>query len=192
MAARLESRVVADEYESGAHRWWHLSSPSPELLDAIEVGWLSPPGRILDLGCGLGSDAAYLASVGFAAYGVDISRTALARAQELHPHLHLARADVCELPFANVAFDFLLDRGTFHYLSAHDRLNYAREAARVLRPSGRFLLRACLQSEGRRSAIGAETIRESFEGWGISSVVITDIPSDTRSMPALVVRLERR
>jgi hypothetical protein len=26
-----------DEYENGEFRWWHLSEPSPELVEAISV-----------------------------------------------------------------------------------------------------------------------------------------------------------
>jgi SAM-dependent methyltransferase len=41
-----------------------------------------PPGRALDLGCGEGADAIWLASRGWQVTGVDISATALARAAE--------------------------------------------------------------------------------------------------------------
>jgi SAM-dependent methyltransferase len=187
----LNLECVGDEYASGEHRWWHLSSASPELIEALDSGWLHRPGRVLDLGCGLGSETAYLAELGFDACGVDISRAALAGARELHPGLELVRADVRALPFADATCDFLLDRGTFHYLKPADRARYAREARRVLRPNGRFLLRACLRSRGSRNAMSEEAITDAFEGWRMVSTIRADIPSDTRLMPALVVRMER-
>jgi SAM-dependent methyltransferase len=181
----------ADPYTNRDHLWWSLSHASPELLEAVEDGWLVPPGRVLDLGCGLGTEAAHLAACGFDAYGVDVSLPALERARLAHARIHLARADVRALPFAHSAFDYLIDRGTFHYLPEADRGPYAGEAARMLRPGGRFLLRACLSSKGVRNDIGPEVVASVFAGWRIVSSQRRDIPSDTRSMQSLVLRLER-
>jgi SAM-dependent methyltransferase len=145
----------------------------------------------LDLGCGLGTEAAHLAGCGFDAYGVDLSLPALERARLAHVRIHLARADVRALPFAQASFDYLTDRGTFHYLSAADRGLYAGEAARVLRPGGRLLLRACLTSKGVPNDLGPEAVRSIFAGWRIVSSQRRDIPSDSRLMQSLVLRLER-
>jgi SAM-dependent methyltransferase len=180
-----------DEYASGASDWWHLSRPSPELLEALESGWIHPPGTVLDLGCGLATEIAQLAENGLTACGVDLSAVALRRAMTLHPKLLLARADVRSLPFASGRFDFLLDRGTFHYLGADDRRLYSMEVQRVLRRGGRFLLRACTQSAGAPNGVDERVIRNLFAGWRIESLVQAQIPSGTRSMAALVVRLER-
>jgi SAM-dependent methyltransferase len=181
----------ADPYVSGEHRWWSLSRPSPELLDALDDGWFGDSGRVLDLGCGLGTEADFLANRGFEAFGVDASTTALKQAGAAHRDIDLIRADVRALPFSASAFDYLIDRGTFHYLAPEDRVVYAREAARVLRPGGRFLLRACLNTTGVRNDIGAQTLSSVFAGWSIVTLEPRHIPSDTRLMPALVTRLER-
>jgi len=45
-----------DAYATEEHLWWHLARPSPELLAALDDAWLTPPGRVLDLGCGLGTE----------------------------------------------------------------------------------------------------------------------------------------
>ena len=47
---------MSDHYADGTYRWWHLSTPSPELVQAVADGWLSGPGRVLDVGCGMGSE----------------------------------------------------------------------------------------------------------------------------------------
>jgi methylase of polypeptide subunit release factors len=65
--------------------------PRPELVTLVERGVLTPvelaPGRAIDLGCGTGSTAIYLAQHGFGSTGVDFSsialRTAGKRATEL-------------------------------------------------------------------------------------------------------------
>ena len=55
---------MADEYASGEYRYWHLSVPSPELTQAIEDGWFPTRGRVLDLGCGAGTEVGFLPGLG--------------------------------------------------------------------------------------------------------------------------------
>jgi hypothetical protein len=61
----------------------------------------------------------------------------------------------------------------------------------VLRPGGRFLLRACLYAQGIRNDLTEPLVRQVFTGWQIVSLEQAQIPSDTRQMTALVTRLER-
>jgi SAM-dependent methyltransferase len=180
-----------DEYASGAYRWWHLSTASPELVEALDDKLIAPPGRVLDLGCGLGVDLAELARRGFDAVGVDLSDAAITRARRLHPQVDFHVADVLELPFVTASFDVLLDRGCFHYLAAEDRPRYEKEAWRVLRPGGRFLLRACLTSEGRRNDLPDDLTARYFARWRVMTSEQRPIPSDTRSMDAVVAVLEK-
>jgi SAM-dependent methyltransferase len=181
----------ADPYTNGTASYWHLSRPSPEILDALDAGWLRPGMRVLDLGCGLATDIEYLVERGFTAVGIDQSEAAVRQARAMHPRLQLVDGDVRSLPFEPASFDYLLDRGCFHYLPAVDRVTYAREAARVLRPGGELLLRACLRAQGVRNDITAQTIHEVFADWRVLMLEQRPIPSDTRTMEALVVRLQR-
>jgi SAM-dependent methyltransferase len=183
--------VDDDPYATGVCTYWHLSTPPPELTAALSDGWLRPPGRALDIGCGLGSEAATLSEAGFRAVGVDLSSVALTCASAAHPEVLFVKADVRSLPFADVDFDVLLDRGCFHYLEPADRSRYASEALRVLRPGGRFLLRACLRAAGVRNDIGMDTLLSVFAGWDVIAAREADVPSDTRDLRALVVRLQR-
>ena len=180
-----------DEYASDVHRWWHLSGPSPELLRVLEAGWLGRRGGVLDLGCGLGSEPAYLAEQGFIAHGIELSPVAIRRATAEHPDVRFLQADALHLPFAGGAFGLLLDRGCFHYLAVSDRPKYAGEAARVLSAGGRLFLRACLYTAGTRNDITEEALRTTFAGWRWLSRSREDLRSNTRTMPALVVLLER-
>lgn len=184
--------VLDQQYKTDTYRVWHFSTLSPELLAALEDGWLEPPGRALDLGCGLGTELAQLARRGVPlTVGVDRSAVALRRARDRHPAVRFVRADVTELPFRGRSFDLALDRGCFHYLPAGLRRRYAAEVLRVLRPGGRFLLRACLYAQGVRNDVTEPLIRRVFADWRVVSVERAAIPSDTRQMIALVTRLER-
>jgi len=180
---------VTDPYADGVYRWWHLSAPSPELLAAEADGWLGEAGTAVDIGCGAGTEIAYLAAKGWNAVGVDLSRTALNLAKREHASVSFVRADVLSLPFPSGAFHLAVDRGCFHYLSRGRWADYATEAQRVLRPGGRLLLRACLTSQGQRNDVTETRIIEAFAGWAIDRLVGGDLPSDTRIMQALTVRL---
>jgi SAM-dependent methyltransferase len=180
-----------DLYAEDIFRWWHLSGPSPELLSAEAAGVLGQPGVAADLGCGLGSEIGYLAGRGWRGLGVDLSTVALARARASYPEVTFTRAGATRLPLSNGAADLLLDRGCFHYLAAPGRVRYAEEAARVLRPGGRLLLRMCLNSAGVPNGLDEETIRVTFRAWQLMSIERVDLVSDTRTMPAVLALLCR-
>jgi SAM-dependent methyltransferase len=180
-----------DEYVTETYRWWHLSQLSPELRAALDEMWLVPPGQVLDLGCGLGTELAFMAHRGFTAIGVDLSPVALARARAYCPDVRFVQADVLNLPFTSGTFDVLLDRGCFHYVPLHSREQYEQEAHRMLRPGGHLLLRACLRSEGARNDIDEGTLVQTFARWRVALLARGEIPTDTRRLDALVARLER-
>lgn len=180
-----------DPYADGTCRWWHLGRPSPELLSARDDGWLGSPGVAVDLGCGLGTELGFLAGEGWTAVGIDRSGEALRAASAAHPGVSFLRADVLRLPLRDGCADLLIDRGCFHYFGAAGRARYAREAGRVLRRGGRFLLRACLTSAGLPNGMSETVVRSAFGGWQLSEITAQEIVSDTRQMKALVVRLSR-
>ena len=182
---------VTDPYVVGAYRWWHLSAPSPELVGADADGWLGTPGTVVDIGCGLGTEVAYLAANGWHAVGVDLSDVAVARAKSMHGAASFVQADAMALPFPGGVFNLALDRGCFHYLSPSQWAGYAAQAWRVLVPGGRLLLRACLTSKGVRNEVTESGISEAFAGWLVDSLERADLRSDTRTMEALVIRLRR-
>jgi SAM-dependent methyltransferase len=197
---------VTDPYLDGLYRWWHLTGPSPELLVAEADGWLqaatagagaaaAPTRTALDVGCGLGSEVAYLSGTGWCAVGIDLSWAAVSTARELHragsEGAMFARADVLRLPFAAGSFALAIDRGCLHYLAPERWPQYAAELHRVLRPAGRLLLRACLTSAGVRNSVTGSRLLAAFAGWTCHGVREVRLVSDMREMPALVVRLQR-
>jgi len=181
--------VVTDHYADGTYRWWHLSRPSPELLAALGDGWLPSRGRALDVGCGLGVEAGYLAAAGWQVAGIDLSQVALARAVAGHDGAAFMRADVRRLPFHRHCFDAALDRGCFHYLAPRDRPRYADELRRVLRPGAGLLLRASLRAAGVRNDIDEAVIGHTFAAWQIEHMQRAAVPSDTRTLEVILARL---
>src|SRR5262249_20828667 len=59
---------------------WAKTGPSQELQRVLKEGWI-PPGRVLELGCGMGIDAVYLAPQGFDVTAVDASPLAVEQAR---------------------------------------------------------------------------------------------------------------
>jgi len=55
-----------------------------------------------------------------------------------------------------------------------------------------MLLRACLNCAGIRNDITEAVITSVFAGWSIDFLKPVQVPSDTRPMPALEVRLRRK
>jgi SAM-dependent methyltransferase len=182
---------VSDPYDDGTCRWWHLGQPSAELLSARDDGWLGRAGTAVDFGCGLGTEIGFLAREGWAAVGIDLSAPALRAASAAHPGAAFLLASVLALPLPDGSADVLIDRGCFHYFGAADRARYVREAGRVLRRGGRYLLRACLTSAGQANGMSEAVVREAFGGWHLAGITAAEIASDTRRMNALVVRLVR-
>jgi SAM-dependent methyltransferase len=80
-SADLPEQLSADfwneRYASAPAIW--SGRPNPQLV--AEAGAF-PPGRALDVGCGEGADAIWLAEQGWTVTAVDISTVALARAEE--------------------------------------------------------------------------------------------------------------
>ncbi|WP_231157899.1 cyclopropane-fatty-acyl-phospholipid synthase family protein [Streptomyces sp. CNZ748] len=117
--------------------------PSPNARLTETVTGLRP-GDALDLGCGSGGDALWLARRGWRVTAADISAvaverlTALARSLGLHDRVTAVRLDL-RASFPPGAFDLV----TAHYLhTPHglERSAVLRSAARPLRPGGRLLV----------------------------------------------------
>jgi SAM-dependent methyltransferase len=93
--------------------------------------------RVLDLGCGVGQLANYLAQQGAAdVTGVDLSERMLeiARAEYAHPRVTFARASMEEAAFPPERFDLIVSSFAFHYVA--DFQDLARRIAGWLAPGG--------------------------------------------------------
>jgi SAM-dependent methyltransferase len=98
---------------------------------------------VLEIGCGPGAQLWFLEREGMNAFGADISPVGLnvARDRLADEHLpaRLAVADAARLPFRDSAFDIVLEVESFYFMHESVAPDLWREAARVLRPGGRFV-----------------------------------------------------
>lgn len=128
-----------ERYRSSQRVWSGRVNPRlPEL--AAEL----PPGRALDLGCGEGADALWLAERGWDVVAVDVSATALRRATEaasernLLSRIDFQRHDLNET-FPPGTFD-LISAQYFHSPARLDREAVLRRAAERINPGGVLLI----------------------------------------------------
>ena len=147
-------------FEVGRNLAEHLGYAG-ELLDAIpaealasfagvghhlDLAALQPGQAVLDLGSGSGTDvfcAAVLVGESGHVVGVDITDEQLAKAARLRDRegfsqVRFVEAHIEELPFDDASFDAVLSNGVINLSPAKGRV--FAEAARVLRPGGRFAI----------------------------------------------------
>lgn len=132
-------------YQSGSVPW-DQPDPPPEVL---AFGPTLPVGRALDLGCGLGRAALYLARLGWQVDGVDFIPQAVAEAttRARQAGLHKVRFHlglVTRLDFLAGPYDFALDIGYAHSFTTEELRAYHGELLRLLKPGGYYLLFAHL------------------------------------------------
>jgi SAM-dependent methyltransferase len=138
------------------YRWrapWEMGARS-ELVALVEAGRVTSgrlaPGRAVDLGCGSGANAIFLARSGFDVVGIDFSPVALRKARRaalaagLSQRLRFVCADLTaqSLPGLGGPFDLLVDYGTLDDLAPRDRRAMALTIIRLARPGSIFVLYA--------------------------------------------------
>jgi SAM-dependent methyltransferase len=104
---------------------------------------LKPNSSVLELGCGDGRDALFLAEWRHRVIACDFSDAALSQFDEAAARMHIEQYlhDISAFPyaFANDSFDAVYARLSLHYFSAAVTREIFAEIARMLRPGGIFL-----------------------------------------------------
>ncbi len=104
------------------------------------------PCRAIDLGCGTGTNAVFLATRGFDVTGVDCAPLALEqarrKAEEAGVRVEWIESDVQHFGTGLQPFDLVFDRGCYHCCRRVDLEGYRATLRNVLRPGGRVLLLA--------------------------------------------------
>ena len=122
---------------------WNMEAPPELLVELVDAGKVQPC-RVIDLGCGAGNYAIYLAERGFEVTGVDISPAAIAiagkKADKKGLRCNFFVADVVEeLEKVEQTWDFAYDWGLLHHIPPEQRHKYVENVCRVLNPSGNYL-----------------------------------------------------
>ncbi len=132
-------RFWEDFYGDGVRTW--SGTPNQLLVEEVEA---LAPATVLDLGCGTGGDAIWLASRGWGVTAVDVSANALHRAARAAAAAGVGGAIRWERHELGISFP----SGTFDLVSAHylhspvqmPRATVLRMAARAVAPHGTLLI----------------------------------------------------
>ena len=136
--------AAEQQFSKHSHRYakGHVLEDVSDVRAALKDITLPEHARVLDIACGAGHTGLHVASLGHSVVLCDISEAMLERVQEAATSRGLNVETKChvaeKLPYDSDSFDLVTCRVAAHHFS--DVNSFVREAARVLKPGGHFLL----------------------------------------------------
>jgi SAM-dependent methyltransferase len=121
---------------------WNIESPPDALVELVESGKVKPC-KTIDLGCGAGNYAIYLAGIGFDVTGIDISPSAIKiakqNAEKKRVKCNFLVGDVLGDLEVKETFYFAYDWELLHHIFPEKRKKYVENVHRILNPRGQYL-----------------------------------------------------
>ncbi|MER5550988.1 class I SAM-dependent methyltransferase [Streptomyces sp. NPDC002793] len=142
MTSANDSASFWENHYAGMDARWGIEPNT--VLTGLVTDLAPTPGTALDLGCGHGGDALWLASRGWDVTAVDVSRTALDRVASgaavngVADRIHTLRHDLAET-FPDGTYD-LVTATYFHTPIALSRAQVLRRAARAVSSGGLLIV----------------------------------------------------
>jgi len=175
---------------------WDTGLIAEDLKRAVVEGHIKPC-RVVELGCGSGTNAIYLASQGFDVTAIDVAPTALgiadAKARKAGVRVRWLLADVLNLPDLGT-FDLVFDRGCYHNVRYADAAGFVESMRGLSRPGTRALI-VSLNRAGPPGVI-EQTMRDDFSAsfdfvWLKESEIQTG-PDGAQRRPSWSLMLQRK
>ncbi|SDQ97907.1 class I SAM-dependent methyltransferase [Actinopolyspora saharensis] len=167
---------------------WDIGQAQPEVVEMERLGRFT--GEVLDVGCGPGDNAVFLAGRGHAVTAIDAASAAIAEARQRAHGLDVTFdvADATELEGYAGSFDSVLDSALFHTLGEEGRRHCVRALHRVTRPGGRLSMLCFADVAGGMPeplSVSEKEVRSVLDeaGWEIthlSSAVYLGLPGPVR------------
>lgn len=156
--------------------------PSGVLGGLVLAGVLRPRDRVLEVGCGTGTDALAMAAWGMRVTAIDVSARAIAVARRRAKRQRRLRFEVCdvaEVPqrFRRGAFDAAVDSMCWNNLERGAEEGYARAMAWAVRPGGCLVVQARVSRRSFEAQEGLwleEALSGDFELEGPVHVALPD------------------
>ncbi len=127
--------------ERGRKVPFFVNAPDENLVSNMRNVFIPSRGKALDLGCGPGRNAIYLAKMGFDVDAVDYSKEAINWAKERAVSMGVPVNFICKSVFdldVNEQYDFVYDSGCMHHLLPHRRIQYIELIRKSLKCGGHF------------------------------------------------------
>ncbi len=177
---------------------WDRGTPNPQLAE-----WFrdrdGTSRRAVVVGCGLGRDAEFVASRGYATTAFDLSHTAITGARTRHPDSTVSYevADLLRLPGHLVgAFDLVVESYTVQSLPEPPRAAAITAVTTLVAPGGTLLVIAAAGDDDNPSGPPFPLTRREIDAFAVNGVeldVLEDLTDDggTRRWRASFVRASR-
>ncbi len=122
---------------------WDEPAVPFELSDLIKNKEILP-GRVLDIGCGLGHHSIWLAQQGFTVTGIDIAEKAIAyaknRARLAKVTVEFIALDALKInTLLDEQFDLVFEWGILHFIPFVKRKSYIKSIAHLLPKGGKYI-----------------------------------------------------
>jgi SAM-dependent methyltransferase len=148
---------------------WDTGVTPPEIVALVEEERLTP-GRAIDLGCGTGTNAVYLALHGWEVVGIDYVPRPIRAAERKAARAGVAArtrflvGDAARLPMMELGgrFDLAVDIGCGHSIPPEARSAYADGLAQVMKPGGVFMLYMFRPTPDRPTGLEPEAVADLF------------------------------
>ncbi|MEN6497363.1 MAG: class I SAM-dependent methyltransferase [Thermoguttaceae bacterium] len=150
------------QYQTGAASPWDTDRPSTELRRVLDEQRIASCAT-LELGCGTGTNAVWLAERGFSVTAVDISRVAICRAREKAAArgvpVNFVVGDLRHWERLGGPYDFFFDRGCYHAVRRGDLDGYLRTLEK-LTAKGTWGLVLAGNAKEPEDAVGPPVVEE--------------------------------
>ncbi|WP_336021514.1 class I SAM-dependent methyltransferase [Halobellus salinisoli] len=180
---------------------WDIGRPQRAFVNLVEAGLVRGP--VLDVGCGTGELALFLARQGYDVLGIDLSGLAIRQAAEkarwrrVPAHFLIWDAlNLRGLKDAGFSFRTVVDSAMFHVLGDSERDRFIDGLAEVIQRGGMYCVFGdARDDETRLYGISPAEIRNRFrdaDGWEVVFAVRTVFERRWSRNPAYFVGVRRR
>jgi SAM-dependent methyltransferase len=177
---------------------WQIGGPQPALADVLQRLIIEDP--VLDVGCGTGELAIFLAERGHQVVGIDLSAAGIARARAQVAgrdlNLTFEVADATRLADLELRPRTVVDSGLLHSLDEPGQRSYVEGLRVICDPGATALVLVVSAEAGMGWGLGRAEVMAHFAepDWTATTIVSAEIvagPARDLRLPAFLIHTRR-